>query len=175
MKLLAFAASNSKKSINKVLATYAASLVGGADVEVLDLNDYELPTFSVDREQDLGSPELAKKLFEKIGSCDALIISFAEHNGSYAAAYKSLFDWCSRIDQKLFQNKPMVLMSTSPGKGGAQNVLSLAVNSAPHFAGDVKAQLSVPSFYENFDVDSGQPSNEEIKQQVADAVAVLNS
>ena len=34
MKLLAFAASSSKKSINKRLVTYAASLLQGADVEV---------------------------------------------------------------------------------------------------------------------------------------------
>ena len=40
MKLLAFAASSSKKSINKQLATYAASLVEGANTEVIDLNDY---------------------------------------------------------------------------------------------------------------------------------------
>ncbi|MBL4815351.1 MAG: NADPH-dependent FMN reductase, partial [Shewanella sp.] len=33
MKILAFAASNSSKSINKQLATYAASLVEGAEVE----------------------------------------------------------------------------------------------------------------------------------------------
>ena len=41
MKIIAFGASSSKKSINKTLATYVASLVKGAKVEVLDLNDYE--------------------------------------------------------------------------------------------------------------------------------------
>ena len=60
MKLLAFAASSSSKSINKQLVTYAASLVEDADVEVLDLNDYELPLFSEDREKELGHPDLAK-------------------------------------------------------------------------------------------------------------------
>lgn len=173
MKVLAFGASNSKKSINKALAACAAALVDAADVEVLDLNDFELPLFGVDREKELGSPELAQKFFAKIGESDALIISFAEHNGSYTTAYKNLFDWCSRIDQKVFQNKPMVALATSPGPGGAKNVLAAAVGSAPHFAGDVRAQMSVPSFSENFDIDAGEFKNKEMQDQLAGAVAKL--
>ena len=123
MKIIAFAASNSKKSINKQLVIYAANLLEGAEVEVLDLNDYELPLFSVDKEQELGQPQLAQDFFAKIGASDALIISFAEHNGSYTAAYKNIFDWCSRINQKIFQDKPVVLLSTSPGaRGGSEGV-----------------------------------------------------
>ena len=47
MNLLTFAASSSKTSINKQLATYAVSLLDDAEVEVLDLSEYELPLFSV--------------------------------------------------------------------------------------------------------------------------------
>ena len=74
---------------------------------------------SEDREAELGKPELAQQFFDKLGRGDAIMISFAEHNGSYTAAYKNLFDWTSRIDQKVFQNKPMILLATSPGPGGA--------------------------------------------------------
>ena len=155
MKLLAFAASSSKKSINKELVTYAASLLEGADVEVLDLNDYELPLFSVDKEVELGNPPLAKAFLLKVASSDAVIISFAEHNGSYSAAYKNLFDWCSRIGQKVFHDKPLVLLSTSPGASGGASVLTEATKSAPFFAGRVKASLSIPSFYDNFDLEHG--------------------
>jgi chromate reductase len=173
MKLLAFAASNSSTSINKKLATYASSLVADADVEILDLNDYELPLFSSDKEKELGQPPLAQAFFDKIGGADAVIISFAEHNGSYSAAYKNLFDWTSRINQKLFQNKPMVLLSTSPGPRGGATVLAAAVNSAPFFEGDIKASLSVPSFHKNFDAEQGVIHNEDIKQALIDAVATL--
>ena len=175
MKILAFAASSSKKSINKQLVTYAASLVENAEVEVVDLNDFELPIFSEDKEADLGSPDLAKTFFKKIGDSDALIVSFAEHNGSYTAAYKNLFDWCSRIDQKLFQNKPMVMLATSPGPGGANRVLQTAITSAPKFAGDLKASLSVPSFQENTSAESGSLviTNEAINKQLIAAVQTL--
>ncbi|MEC4725122.1 NAD(P)H-dependent oxidoreductase [Shewanella sp. D64] len=173
MKVLAFAATNSSKSINKQLVTYAASLVNGADVEILDIHDYEMPLFSQDREDELGQPELAQKFFAKLGEADGIIISFAEHNGSYTAAYKNLFDWTSRIDQKVFQGKPVVLLATSPGPGGANTVLMAATGSAPYFAADVKASLSIPSFFDNFDMESGALRNEELKQALTEAVNKL--
>lgn len=175
MNILSFGASNSKNSINKVLAAYAASLVPDATVEVIDLNDFELPLFSVDLEQEIGSPNAAQELFNKIGQADALVIAFAEHNGSYTAAYKNTFDWMSRITQKVFQNKPMVLLATSPGAGGAVNVLNTAVTSAPHFAGMVKGSLSIKSFYDNFDLDKNELKNEEIKQVLIEMMAVIFS
>ncbi len=175
MKILAFAASSSTKSINKKLVTYAASLVGGAEVEILDLNDYEMPLFSQDREEELGHPQLAQDFRAKIGDADAVMISFAEHNGSYSAAYKNLFDWCSRINAKVYQGKPMVLLSTSPGPGGAGSVLAAATNSMQFFDGEVKATLSVPSFHNNFDVEKGILSDAELDTKLREAVATLSS
>ena len=174
MKLLAFAASNSRQSINKQLVIYAASLVKNAEVEVLDLNDYELPLFSVDREAELGQPALARSFLAKISTSDALMISFAEHNGSYSAAYKNLFDWSSRIGKKVFQDKPLVLFSTSPGVRGGASVLAAATQSAPFFAGAVKASLAIPSFYENFDVARGTLKNETLRAKLLEAVSSLN-
>ena len=173
MKILTFAASNSKKSINKTLANYVADLHPNAEVERLDINDYEMPIYSPEREEVLGQPLLAKQFYEKITQADALIISFAEHNGSYSAAYKNLFDWTSRIEQKLFQNKPTLFLATSPGAGGAANVLASASTSAPHFAADLKASISLPSFHKNFDTDNNQLLDLERKQCLQDAVLLL--
>lgn len=173
MKILAFAATSSSKSINKKLVSYASSLLEGTETEIIDINNYELPLFSEDREAELGHPELAKAFLDKIGDSDAVIISFAEHNGSYTAAYKNLFDWASRINPKVFQNKPMVMLATSPGPGGASSVLAAATASAPYFDGDVKASVSVPSFYDNYDSEQGQINNDQITQQLLAAVNSL--
>ena len=156
MKLIALAASNSKRSINKKLATYAASLIDNAQVEVLDINDFDLPLFSEDKERELGHPQAAKDFLAKIAEADALVISFAEHNGSYTAAYKNLYDWASRIEQKVYQNTPAVFLSTSPGPGGASSVLNAAVTSAPFTGADLKASLSIASFYDKFDLDTNE-------------------
>lgn len=173
MKVLAFAGSNSSQSINKSLVTYAASLVEGAQIEVLDLNDFEMPIFSVDREKILGHPEQAQNFMSKIGESDALIISFAEHNGSYSAAYKNIFDWCSRINPKVYQGKPMVLLSASPGAGGAASVLTSAVNSMRFFDGHVKGSLSIPRFGENFDLEAGRLSNRELDSKLREVISKL--
>ncbi|MEA1988028.1 MAG: NAD(P)H-dependent oxidoreductase [Pseudomonadota bacterium] len=173
MKILAFAATSSTKSINNQLVSYAASQIEEAETEILNLNDYELPLFSEDREAELGQPELAKAFLEKIGNSDAVIISFAEHNGSYTVAYKNIFDWASRINPKVFQNKPMILLATSPGPGGASSVLATAIASAPFFDGEVKASLSVPSFYDNFDIEQGRINNDVINTQLLTAVNIL--
>lgn len=173
MKLLTFAATNSSNSINKQLASYAASLIPEANVELIDLNDFELPIYSDTQEQKLGQPDKAKAFFKHIGDADAIIISFAEHNGSYTAAYKNLFDWASRIDQEVFQNKPMVMLATSPGPGGAKNVLAAATGSAPYFAGDVKASLSIPSFFKSFDSEQGKITDEGLQMALEEAVGAL--
>ncbi|MDO6682679.1 MULTISPECIES: NADPH-dependent FMN reductase [unclassified Oceanobacter] len=176
MKILAFAATNSRQSINKQLVTHAAKQLQqttGAELEILDLNDFEMPIYSVDREQESGIPEPAQTFFKKVGEADAVLISFGEFNGSFSVAYKNVFDWASRIDQKVYQNKPVCVMATSPGPGGAQSVLAAAVGSAPYFAMDVKAQLSVPSFYDNFDVEKGELSNAELSAALTEALATL--
>jgi len=173
MKILAFGATTNRQSINKQLAEYAAKLVIGADVEVLDLNSFELPIFSQDKEAEIGQPEAAVRFIDKIANADALVISFAEHNGSYTAAYKNIFDWASRVKQKVFQNTPLIMLSTSPGAGGGASVLSSAVNSAPHFEADLKGFLSIPKFYENFDVDTQQLINEELVIELKDLMSRL--
>ena len=40
-KVLAFGASSSKKSINKRFAIYAANCIPNAEINVIDLNDFE--------------------------------------------------------------------------------------------------------------------------------------
>jgi hypothetical protein len=54
MKILAFGASSSKTPLIK-LATYAASLFENGEVEILDLNEYQMPLFSVDIEEEIGN------------------------------------------------------------------------------------------------------------------------
>lgn len=170
MKILAFGASPSINSINKKLASYAASLFENGEVEVLDLNAYQMPIFSVDIEEQIGQHPLAQKFLDKIASADILVVSMAENNGNYSAAFKNVFDWCSRISGKVFQEKPMLLMSTSDGKKGATNVLGIAKDAFPYYGGNIKATFSLPSFYSNFDIEKGEVSNPELDNQLKDLV-----
>ncbi len=149
-KVIALGGSNSKKSINKQLATYAASLLKDAEAEVLDLNDFDLPIYSIDIEGEKGLPTDAVRLNSLFEKCDGFIISLAEHNGSFSAAFKSAIDWVSRAGGKIFKEKPMLIMATSPGGRGGSSVLETAVSIFPYRGAVIVDSFSLPSFPNNF-------------------------
>ena len=153
-KVIALGASSSSKSINKQLASWASSQLEVESV-VLDLNDFEMPIYSMDYEEAHGIPETAKKFKDAFRDADGLIISFAEHNGSYSAAFKNIFDWTSRIEKSVWLDKPMLLLATSPGARGAITVLATAAGSFPHQGAKVAGEFSLHSFYDNFSAQHG--------------------
>jgi len=153
--ILVFGASNSRNSINKKLAQYAASQIEDAEINLVDLNDFEMPIFSVDRERENGIPKQAREFKDHINSSDGIIISFAEHNGNYSTAFKNIFDWVSRIDNSVWKNKPLLIMGTSPGRRGAKTVLSIALKEFPFRGAKIVASFSLPSFKANFSEEHG--------------------
>ena len=174
MKVLAFGTSNSKNSINKQLAFYAAQQITNANVSLIDINNFEMPIYSEDREKESGIPQLAYDFYNAIGDADSIVMSFAEYNGSYTSAYKNLFDWASRINMKVFQSKPVLMLSTSPGPSGAQSVLASAQASAPYFAASVIGAISLPSFFDNFDTKKGVVIDETFKQHLLSSIDKLS-
>ena len=149
-RIIAFAGSNSKKSINKQLAIYAANKVDNVEVYILDLNDFELPLYGIDYETKHGIPDTAKQFLEILKSSEGIVLSLAEHNGAYSSAFKNLFDWLSRINGKFWNEKPMLLMATSPGGRGGATVLEMAKGRFPYMGGNIIADFSLPSFGQNF-------------------------
>lgn len=154
-KVLAFGASNSQNSINRQLVTYAASCLKNVEVEILDLNDYEMPIYSIDREQETGIHPLAHQFKGKIKESDALMISFAEHNGSYTAAYKNIYDWISRIERNVWLDRPIFVMATSPGGRGGKGVLTTVLNQFKHSKVNLVSDFSLPHFSQNFNKGGG--------------------
>lgn len=142
--------STSKNSINKKLAEYAGGLLKNATLIKINLNEFEMPLFSVDLEKEEGFPKGALDLNEVIENADGFIVSLAEHNGAYSAAFKNTFDWLSRINGKVWRNKPMLLLSASPGTRGGQSVLNIALDRFPFNGGNIKGSMPFPSFNENF-------------------------
>ncbi|MBL1405447.1 MAG: NAD(P)H-dependent oxidoreductase [Rhizobiales bacterium] len=179
MKILAFAASNSTASINKQLVTHAANLIKSdilpdAEIEILDLNDYEMPIYSIDRESSDGIPKLANDFFEKLGKADAIIVSYAEHNFSYTTAYKNIFDWATRINMKIFQDKPVIALSASVGEYGGATTLNAFIDKSDYFGADVKGNLSVGSFGDVFNSEKGILTNADLSAKLLTALQSLN-
>ena len=173
--IIAFAGSNSKKSINKDLASYASSLVDDTKTSILDLNDlndFELPLYGIDYEIDHGIPDNAHKFLELIKSSDGVVLSLAEHNGAYSTAFKNIFDWMSRIEGNLWFDKPMLLMATSPGGRGGLSVLEIAKGKFPRMGANITCVFSLPFFQKNFS--DGKIIDEALNNQLKQAVSEFN-
>lgn len=170
-KLITIGASTSKNSVNKQLAEYVGSLISTVDVVNIDLNNFEMPLFSVDVEAENGFPKGATDLNAVIEKSDGFIISLAEHNGAYTAAFKNMFDWLSRIESEVWRNKPMLLLATSPGARGGASVLEIAKNRFPYNGGTIIGSQSIPSFYDNFK--NGELINSALKAEIDNLVKKL--
>lgn len=170
-KIIAFAGSNSKNSINKQLAVYASSLTENIEVNVLDLNDFELPLFGIDLENEHGIPNNTNKFLNFIKESHGIVLSLAEHNGAYSTVFKNLFDWMSRVEGKTFYGKPMLLMATSPGGRGGASVLEIAKSRFPYHDANIIDTFSLPFFGDNFS--EGKIIDEKLNKELVTKVGVF--
>ena len=171
-KILAIGGSNSKTSINKMLATHIASQVEGAAVTTLDWDHLVLPLYSVDLEANEGIPEAVIAFKKQIEDTDSIVLSVAENNGNITAAFKNLWDWTSRLDPKVWMIKPLFLAATSPGGRGGMNALEITKNLMPHYGGNLIVDFSLPSFYDNFK--EGTIAEAEKLQELTDKIEVFS-
>ncbi len=177
-KILAFGGSSSKNSINKKLASFVANKIAPKEALVIDLNDYEMPIYSQDRHAENGIPAKATEFKKRISECEGLVISLAEHNGSYTSAFKNIFDWISVVEKNVWSNKPIFLLSTSDGERGGRTVLETALSrfsrqsqfDIPHFV--------LPKFYENFSEETGinnQSLLQELEKKIVEFTKQVDS
>lgn len=159
---IAFAGSNSSKSINHQIVSYLATL--NEKTEVIKLADYETPIYSSDIEEESGIPEGIVSLNNKLATADQLIISVAEHNGNLTAFFKNIVDWLSRNNREFLKDKEIVLLSSSPGPAGASSALAIAEKTLPYFGASIKTSISIPNFYQIFE--DGKIKDESIVQQI---------
>ncbi len=153
--ILAFAGSNSSKSVNFQLVRYTASLIKEHQVEVLNLVNYPFPMYSEDYEKSKGFSNSLMELRDDIKNSNGLIISLNEHNGNPSAYFKNLIDWLSRLERKFLEGQKVMLMSTSPGGRGAIGALQVVEQLLPRFGAEVVSTFSLASFHQNFNSKTG--------------------
>jgi len=152
---MAFAGSNASTSINFQLISHTTSLIDTHEIQLLNMANYTFPMYSSDREEKDGFPDLLITFKGDIEQSDGLIIGVNEHNGGASAYFKNLLDWLSRLDRRFLQEKKIILLATSPGKGGGARALEAVATMLPHFGGTVMNTFSLPSFASNFTAENG--------------------
>lgn len=148
--IMAFAGSNSSKSINFQLVTYTVELISGHDVQIKNMAHFPYPIYSIDTEKAEGFPESLLDLSKELKANEGLILSVNEHNGNPSAFFKNIIDWLSRIDRMYLEGIKVLLMSTSPGKRGGIGSLSVIEKLLPRFGAEVIGTFSLPSYFDNF-------------------------
>ena len=177
-KILTIGASSSSKSINRTFAKFAAESLGiECESKELVLTNFEMPIYSEDKQNNSGIPKKAIDFKKEIYQADALVISLAEHNGSYTAAFKNIYDWISVIENDVWCSKPILLLSTSTGPRGGQTILKSAHD---RFSRNYKCNIphfSLPSFKENYSHDEGITNirlNQDFQAVLIDFEDILN-
>ena len=133
VRILAFAGSTRRDSLNRKLVQVAADAVKdvGGEVTLINLADFDLPIFDQDYEAEHGKPEGAIRLKQLILEHNGLLISSPEYNSSISAVLKNAIDWVSRKDEgepmkAAFLGKVAGLLAASPGGlGGIRGLVHL--------------------------------------------------
>jgi len=158
-KILAFAGSARKDSLNKKLARVAAAsaTAAGGEVTLIDLDDYPMPVYHGDLEEREGLPANGRKLKKLFLEHQALLIVSPENNASMSSLLKNTLDWVSRAADGQnglvpYQNKVALLLAASPGAlGGLRGMVHLRQTLQALTVLVLSEQLALNRAHEQFD------------------------
>ncbi|WP_458190528.1 NADPH-dependent FMN reductase [Haladaptatus sp. NG-WS-4] len=80
----------------------------GAETELIDLREYDLPIFDPDEEE----PEDAVEIKRKIREADSVVLGSPVYHGSYTSAFRNVHDYCS-FDE--FEDTTVGLLAVAGG------------------------------------------------------------
>ncbi|MDE1038682.1 MAG: NAD(P)H-dependent oxidoreductase [Phycisphaerales bacterium] len=121
-KVLAFAGSTRKESVNKRLARIAlrAAKKAGAETTFVDLQDFNIPLYCDDLVAKQGIPEGVLEFKQLLNSHNGFFIASPEYNGSLTGVLKNAIDWATiKADgeerMSCWNGKIVGILAASPG------------------------------------------------------------
>jgi chromate reductase, NAD(P)H dehydrogenase (quinone) len=150
-KIIAFAGSNRKKSINVNALKFAVAgaQAAGAAVTLLNLADYPLPIYDGDWHAEHGIPAPLLALHQQLVGADALLIASPEYNASITPLLKNTIDWLSQsingaAGNAAFLDKPIGLIGASAGAFGGVRALPHVASILSNLGALVLPVMAVP-------------------------------
>ncbi|RRS01541.1 NADPH-dependent FMN reductase [Glycomyces terrestris] len=147
-RFLVLCASTRPGSLNRRLAETAAHRLEseGAEVRLVDLDDYAVPLYRGGIELVDGIAEGARRFAADLERHDGLVLVSPEYNHSMPGALKNLLDWVSRIKPWPTSEVPALLMSASPGAlGGARGLAALRITLASNGMHVLDTEFALPA------------------------------
>ena len=180
IKILAFAGSSRKNSINKILVEQAASYAEqlGAVVTTIDFQDFPAPVYDGDYEEKHGLPAAMQQFKSLLASHDAFIVATPDYNGGITPLLLNVLSWASRPEgdespKSVFQGKPVAMMAASPGGlGGVRAITRLRDTLADLDCMPIPGFITLGNAYQAFD-DNGQLKSAEMKGAITNLMQRL--
>lgn len=118
--------SRRKESLNTKLKHRLAEVADkfGLPYELVDADALDAPLYHADAEATEGVPESMQALAEKIAAASKVVLVSPEYNASVSPLIKNAVDWVSRVENKAWTGKTVLLASASPGGLGGIRGLS---------------------------------------------------
>ena len=173
-KILAFAGSSRKDSLNKKLLKVVAAGAedAGAELTLVDLTKFEMPLFNQDLEAELGMPVKAAKFKRLMIEHDGFLIASPEYNSAFSPLLKNTLDWASRVESDdepslvAFKGKSAGIVATSPGGlGGIRGLVHLRMLLGNLGVIVMPEQQAVPNGFHAFN-DDGSMVDEKLETRV---------
>ncbi|MGE5792267.1 MAG: NADPH-dependent FMN reductase [Bacteroidota bacterium] len=157
-RILVFAGSARRESLNKKLARAGAEAVraAGGEATFLDLDDYPMPVYHGDLEAREGVPAKARELKALFLAHQGLLIASPENNASVSSLLKNTLDWLSRPEGGQnglvpYQGKVAAIVGASPGAlGGLRGLVHLRQILMTLNVLVLSEQLALPRAHEAF-------------------------
>lgn len=130
LRLLAFAGSLRKSSINRKLLNLAVQVAraGDAEVDVAEFHEFDAPSFNADVQESTGFAAGPEEFRRRLGAADGLLLASPEYNYSIPGPLKNLIDWTSRMRPMPLRGKSALLLAASNGPiGGVRGLWQLRI------------------------------------------------
>jgi chromate reductase, NAD(P)H dehydrogenase (quinone) len=182
-KILAFAGSARRESLNRKLlgGVVAFAREAGAEVTVLDLNEWPLPLYHGDLEEEQGLPPKASELIGLLMQHHGLLIASPEYNSMMSPLLKNTIDWCTRGDEDPFTGRVAAVVAASPGAFGGIRGMTLVRQLLTHLGAHViPEQCLLPQAHKAFDdqgnltIDRSRQAAQRVAQQLVETARRLH-
>jgi FMN reductase len=126
----------------------------GAETELLDLRELNLPMYQPGRPLEEYGPEV-KRLVEAVRGADALLISTAAYHGTLAGVTKNALDFLqflSEDERPYLDDRVVGLISTAGGDQAAMNAADAMVHAVHALRGTVAPlMVAIPRVWKHAD------------------------
>ena len=132
-RIVVMAGSRRREALSRRVAAACVRALdaAGAEVELVELDDYPAPLYDGDLEAASGLPEAIVRLQRMLHASDGVLVVNPEYNGSLTPLLKNTLDWCSRPNPadpersggKVYAGRAAAVVGSSPGALGGMRVL----------------------------------------------------